>query len=47
MREIRVEVEDEQYDRLKAVKDANGLTWRGLLLRGAKGLDSDGPLRED
>jgi len=26
------------------VKDAHGLTWKGLLLQGAKALDTEGPL---
>lgn len=48
VRYIKIEIDDEeQYERLSKIKDSHGLTWKGVLLRGAKGLDSDGPLRED
>jgi hypothetical protein len=48
VRYVKVEFEDEeQYERLSDLKDAHGLTWKGLLLKGAKGLDSGGPLNED
>ena len=48
VRYVKIEFEDEpQYERLSELKDAHGLTWKGVLLRGAKGLDSGGPLDED
>ena len=39
-KDIRVEVTDEQYDRLKRVKDENGLTWRGMLIHAADDLET-------
>lgn len=33
--------EDEQYDELQRIKKQHGLTWRGLLLQGARRVDSD------
>jgi hypothetical protein len=37
---IHIEVEDdEQYERLKRVKNDHGLTWRGMLLRAADELE--------
>ena len=44
MPNLNVEVNDEEYDQLKEVKDAHGLTWRGLVIQGAKALDTEGPL---
>ena len=41
---IHAEVPDEQYDRLKRVKDENGLTWRGMLIHAADDLET--PARE-
>jgi len=38
-KDIRVEVTDEQYDRLNGVKEAHGLTWRGMLILAAKDLE--------
>lgn len=40
MKEIRFEIEDEQYERLRELKQRHGLTWKGMLLQGAKRLDS-------
>ena len=38
---INVEVSDEdQYDRLKRVKDEHGLTWRGMLIHAADDLET-------
>jgi predicted urease superfamily metal-dependent hydrolase len=38
---IHIEVPDEdQYDRLKRIKDKYGLTWRGMLVHAANDLDS-------
>jgi len=39
-----LEVSEDEYERLNEVKEANGLTWRGLVIQGAKALDTDGPL---
>ena len=44
MPNLNIEVSEEEYDRLSEVKDADGLTWRGLVIQGAKALDTDGPL---
>lgn len=42
--EIRFEVEDEQFEALKDLKDRRGYTWKGLMLEGAKALDADDEL---
>jgi hypothetical protein len=39
--EIRFEVDEEQYERLKAIKDKRGYTWKGLMLEGVNSLDTD------
>ncbi|WP_436348892.1 hypothetical protein [Natronorubrum sp. FCH18a] len=44
MPNLNIDVDEDEYDRLKEVKEANGLTWKGMLLQGAKSLDTDGPL---
>ena len=37
---IHIEVPDEeQYDRLKEIKNKYGLTWRGMLIRAADELE--------
>ncbi len=41
VKSIRVEVEDDQHERLSKIKDRRGYTWKGLLLEGAKALDTD------
>lgn len=33
---IRLEVSEEQYERLSELKDRKGLTWKGLVLEGEK-----------
>lgn len=38
---IRFEVEDEQYEWLRDLKDERGYTWKGLMLEGAKALDTN------
>jgi hypothetical protein len=38
---IRIEVEDDQHEQLSEIKDRRGYTWKGLLLEGAKALDTD------
>jgi hypothetical protein len=38
---IRIEVEDDQHERLSEIKDRRGYTWKGLLLEGAKALETD------
>ena len=40
MRDIRSEVEDEQYEWLTSLKSYFGYTWKGLILEGAKELDT-------
>ncbi|WP_436930638.1 hypothetical protein [Halosimplex halobium] len=40
-KEIRFEVADDQFERLKAVKDRRGYTWKGLMLEGVDALDTD------
>jgi len=38
---IWIEVEDDQHKRLREIKDWRGYTSKGLLLDGAKALDTD------
>jgi hypothetical protein len=40
-KEIRFEVADDQFERLKAVENRRGYTWKGLILEGADALDTD------
>ena len=44
MPNLNIEVNQDEYDRLSEIKDAHGLTWKGMLLQGARSLDTDGPL---
>ncbi|WP_267879169.1 hypothetical protein [Halarchaeum acidiphilum] len=44
MPNLNIEVSDEEHERLSEVKEAHGLTWRGLVIQGAKALDTEGPL---
>ena len=44
MPNLNIEVSDEQYEQLREVKDAHALTWKALLIQGAKSLDTDEPL---
>ncbi|SDK22975.1 hypothetical protein SAMN04515672_2600 [Natronorubrum texcoconense] len=44
MPNLNIEVDQDEYDRLSEIKDAHGLTWKGMLLQGARSLDTDGPL---
>lgn len=38
---VNIEVpDDEQYERIKRVKNENGLTWRGMLIHAADDLDT-------
>lgn len=40
--EIRFEIEDDdQFEALKDLKDRRGYTWKGLMLEGAKALNTD------
>jgi len=37
---VQIEIEDnDQYERLRAIKRHNGLTWKGMLLHAAENLD--------
>lgn len=40
----RVKLPDEQYDRLETIRDKHGVSWRGMLIAGAKRLESMSPL---
>jgi hypothetical protein len=40
-KEIRFEVADNQFERLKSVKDRHGYTWKGLMLESVDALDTD------
>ena len=40
-KEIRLEVADNQFERLKPVKDRHGYTWKGLMLESVDALDTD------
>jgi len=44
MPNLNIEVDQDEYDHLSEIKDAHGLTWKGMLLQGAKSLDTEGPL---
>ena len=47
MVEVRIEFESEdQYERLKALKQHHGLTWKGLLLEGEKRVREETPDRQ-
>ena len=37
---VQFDLTDEQHERLTALKDERGYTWKGLMLEGAKQLDS-------
>ena len=40
--EIRFEIDDrEQFEALRDLKDRRGYTWKGLMLEGAKALNTD------
>ena len=39
-KEVRFTLTDEQHERLAELKDERGYTWKGLMLEGAKRLDS-------
>ena len=41
MKNINIEVDEEQYESLKHTKKRHGLTWRGMLLHAQRELDSD------
>ena len=44
MVEVRIEFDDdEQYERLKEIKNKRGYTWKGLMLEGAEALDTGEP----
>ena len=45
MKNINIEVDEEQYESLKETKKRHGLTWRGMLLYTQRELDS-GPATE-
>lgn len=38
---LRIELEDDQHERLSELKDRRGYTWKGLLLEGADCLESE------
>ena len=40
-KEIRFIVEEDQFERLKAVKERRGYTWKGLMLESVDALDTD------
>ena len=44
MPNLNIEMSEDEYKQLTKVKDAHGLTWRGLVLQSAKALDTEGPL---
>ncbi|WP_281373053.1 hypothetical protein [Halosimplex rubrum] len=44
MPNLNIEVDEEEFERLTEIKEAHGLTWRGLVIQGAQKLDTDGPL---
>lgn len=40
MKNINIEVDEEQYGSLKETKKRHGLTWKGMLLHAQRELDS-------
>ncbi len=40
MKNINIEVDEEQYESLKETKKRHGLTWKGMLLHAQRELDS-------
>lgn len=40
MRDIRTKVDDEQYEWLSSLKNYFGYTWKGMMLEGARELDT-------
>ncbi len=46
-KDVRLTVSDEQHEWLSNLKDERGYTWKGLLLEGAKCLDSSQPPSEE
>jgi hypothetical protein len=38
---IQIDVSDDEYERLETVKEAHGLTWRGMLLAAKRSLDDE------
>ncbi|MFD1570748.1 hypothetical protein [Halorubrum laminariae] len=40
MKNINIEVDEEQYESLKETKKRHGLMWRGMLLHAQRELDS-------
>ncbi|MFC5365538.1 hypothetical protein [Salinirubrum litoreum] len=40
MKNINIEIDEKQYESLKATKKRHGLTWRGMLLHAQRELDS-------
>ena len=45
MKNINIEVDEDQYESLKETKQRHGLTWRGMLLHAQRELES-GPTSE-
>jgi len=45
VKNINIEVDEEQYESLKQTKKRHGLTWRGMLLHAQRELDF-GPTTE-
>lgn len=41
VKNINIEVDEDQYKSLKETKKRHGLTWRGMLLHAQRQLDSD------
>lgn len=41
-KDVRLQVSEEQHKWLTKLKGERGYTWKGLLLEGAKCLDTDG-----
>jgi hypothetical protein len=46
-KDVRLQVSEEQHEWLTELKDERGFTWKGLLLEGAKCLDSGRQPTED
>jgi len=40
-KEVRIELSDEEFEHLKEVKEREGVTWRGVLRRGTREIESN------
>jgi len=46
VREIRLELDEDQHEQLSQIKERRGLTWKGLMLNGAEAVEDTNFTRE-